>query len=602
MHHGKSIASTLLAPHSELTSLLDTLPDALIFLDKNATILYANASAATMVGAKQHELPGHTLWQSAPPLVTPALYQAVITATHTRKPLQVTYRSPSTRTRLRVHLSPTSQGVALFFSEETEPAQLQDLLGQSEQRYQDLLESTSDRVTILTPDGLILDANQRCLADAQARRETVVGRPFTDFPLWSSVPTVQQQVRSAIAQASRGDTAHCEVRILPQPGRSLDLALTITPHRGANQAVEYLICAAQDITARKQAEADQHVLVEAIPHFVWIMRPDGSSEYSNQRWCDYTNTTTEQLQGNGWIQSLLHPDERQHVLEVWQNSVRTGAPYKIEHRIRDGKTGTYRWFLAQGIPYRDAQGTILRWFGTCTDIDEQKQAEERIRASEQKLRVLAETVPQLVWTTLADGRLDYANQRYLDFIHTDFEHLRDYRWRQFVHPEDAERTLAVRQHSLDTGEPYEIEYRFRDGRTGTYRWLLTRALPLRDESGQITKWFGTGTDIDEQKRTEHALRESQQRTHTLMESNIIGIFVAEGDEIVEANDAFLRMTGYSREDLQQSRLNWVHMTPPEYVVLNQQIHQKLKIHQSVPSHEKEYICKDGSRLPVLVGG
>jgi PAS domain S-box-containing protein len=91
--------------------------------------------------------------------------------------------------------------------------------------------------------------------------------------------------------------------------------------------------------------------------------------------------------------------------------------------------------------------------------------------------------------------------------------------------------------------------------------------------------LGTSTDIDEQKRIEEALRQSQERVHALMDSNIIGIIAADGEEIVEAIDAFLHMSGYSREDVQNQRVNWAHMTPPEYLAVTQQAHQELALHQ-----------------------
>jgi hypothetical protein len=90
-----------------------------------------------------------------------------------------------------------------------------------------------------------------------------------------------------------------------------------------------------------------------------------------------------------------------------------------------------------------------------------------------------------------------------------------------VHPEDLERTLAIRQRSLKTGERYESEYRLRDRRTGAYHWFLVRALPVHDEAGQITRWFGTSTNIDEKKRLEAALSQSQERMRALIASNIL---------------------------------------------------------------------------------
>ncbi|GLV55820.1 hypothetical protein KDH_26640 [Dictyobacter sp. S3.2.2.5] len=348
------------------------------------------------------------------------------------------------------------------------------------------------------------------------------------------------------------------------------------------------------------SEEEIRVLLDTMPQFVWICRPDGSVAYYSQSGCDYTGMTTDQIQGEGWLQ-CLHPDDRQRTRDAWQAALHIGGPYEIEQRIRQGTTGVYHWFLTRGRPLKDAQGMIVQWVGTSTDIDAQKQAELRSKASEENLRVLAEAVPQLVWVTQPDGSVSYANPRYYDYTCATCEQLQHFHWLQFVHPEDAARVLALRQHSLETGGRYEIEYRLRNGITGAYRWFLTRALPVRDAAGQIIKWFGTSTDVDDQKRTEEALRQSQARVHALINSNIIGIFVSEEEQIVDANDTFLRMTGYTPEDLREGRINWMRMTPPDYLARTQQARQELVTQPSITPYEKEYVGKDGSRLPVLVG-
>ncbi|HEX6480538.1 MAG TPA: PAS domain-containing sensor histidine kinase [Ktedonobacteraceae bacterium] len=590
------------ASSETLLHILETLPDALFVVDDADTIVYVNASAQAMSGATPEDVCGESLWRCAPQLVSTSLYQAVQKTRQTREPTAVAYVSPVTNLWLHVSLSPTDEGLALFFHEHLEPAHLQDALSRNEQMYRDLLESFSDGVTILTPDGLVLDINQRPLAGAHLRREEVVGKPFTDLPAWSYDPAVQQHLRAAIARASRGETVRFEARIHPRTDLYLDILMTITSHRDANQQVEYLICAGRDITERKHAEDELRMLVDAIPHFVWIMRPDGAAEYANQRWCDYTGKTPEQIQGEGWLQ-FIHPDDRQRIQEAWQTAVHTGTPYEVEHRIQHGSTGDYRWFLARGIPYQDAQGTILYWVGTCTDIDEQKRAEQQLKESRENWRMLAETVPQLVWTTRAEGLHEYANQRWTDYTGFTLEQIQGDRlaYLQFIHPDDHEGNRALWQHARDTGEMYEHEDRLRNGQTGEYRWFLTRALPVRDDSGQIVKWFGTATDIDEQKRTEEALRQSQEQASVLMNSNIIGINVIEGEQIVDANDTFLRMTGYTREDLRAGRMNVMHITAPEDLARTQQAHQELATQQSMTPYEKEYVCKDGSRLPVVVG-
>ncbi|HET8844924.1 MAG TPA: PAS domain S-box protein [Ktedonobacteraceae bacterium] len=600
MSDKKPTASTSFAPHLDPSCLLDTLSDALVFLDEAGTIQYANTQALSMIGMDKQELLGNTLWQCAPLLVTTPFYQAVTKALQTRQPFRIKYHSPVTLAWFWVQLSPTDKGLALFFHQVGDAEQFEETFSCNEPLYRDLLESFPDGVAILTPDGLVLDMNQHSLDDAQIQREEVIGKPLTDFPSWSYDPALQQQLRAAIERASRGDTARFRARIRSRPGVYLDMVMTITPHCDPPQQVECLICAGRDITRLKKAKTDLHTFLDAIPHFVWMMRSDGSAEYGNQQLNDYTNLPSEQTRGNGWL-LFLHPDDRPSVLEAWQTSVRTGAPYEVVHRIRNGRTGEYRWFLARGRPFRDSHGTILRWIGTCTDIDEQKQVEQQLKESRERWQALAETIPQMVWTSAPDGSATYGNQRFYEYFNTLPEHLLGYGWRQFLHPDDYERTLAVRQQSLKTGSSYEIEYRLRNGRTGYYRWFLSRAMPVRDETGQIVTWFGTSTDIDEQKRVEEALRQSQARINALMNSSLIGIFVSEKGQVIEANETYLRMTGYTQEDLQAGEINWMRLTSPEELTRTLQAIEELAAPPHVSRSEEEYIRKDGRRLPVVVG-
>jgi PAS domain S-box-containing protein len=238
------------------------------------------------------------------------------------------------------------------------------------------------------------------------------------------------------------------------------------------------------------------------------------------------------------------------------------------------------------------------------DDDDQKQAEERIKTSEENWRVLAEMVPQLVWTTRADGRVDYANQRFCDYTHATPEQLQGYGWSQFLHPNDAECALAVRMHAFRTGVPYEVEYRLREGQTGRYRWFFVRAMPVRDETDQIVRWFGTCTDIEEQKHTEEALRQSQEHMRALIDSNIIGIVSVEvdGEVILEANEAFLHMTGYSREEVRSRTLSRVKITPSDQALLFERIIQEVTTSGQHTPVEAEVVCKDGGRLPIVCGG
>nr|WP_307811219.1 PAS domain-containing sensor histidine kinase [Ktedonospora formicarum] len=239
-------------------------------------------------------------------------------------------------------------------------------------------------------------------------------------------------------------------------------------------------------------------------------------------------------------------------------------------------------------------------------VDAQKQAEQQLKESQESLRVLAETVPQMVWVTRSDGKHEYTNQRCRDYTGLTLEHTQSDSWAhlQFVHPDDRTGNQVSWQHALDTGTMYEHEERLRNGQNGGYRWFLTRAMPMRDEGGHIVKWFGTSTDIEDQKRTEDALRQSQERIHALIDSNIIGITSVEmeGEVIAVANEAFLSMTGYTREEVQSRKLSRMNIVPPEQVPLFERANQELFERGQHTPFETELVCQDGSWLPVLVGG
>lgn len=466
-----------------------------------------------------------------------------------------------------------------------------------------ILEALPTTLFLLDDSGTILSANARTQELTGAPPEEIIGKPLAQILWWSGSPAAREQLHAALAQAHQGGTVNFQTTAHPWNGGDLDLEATITRYVDADDHRMYLIFAGINITARKQTDETISALIDTIPQFVWVMDPDGSARYSNRQWCDYTGKTPEQIQGGGWLQ-FIHPDDRSRVQKAWQASVYTGTPYEVEHRIQEGSTGDYRWFLARSLPQRDAQGTIVRWIGTCTDINEQKLAEERAKASEQNWRVLTETVPQLVWTMRADGLSDYFNQRFRDYTHATWEQLKGYGWSQFLHPDDAERTLIERERAFRTGSPYEIEYRFREGQTGLYRWFLVRAMPIHNDAGQVVRWFGTCTDIDEQKRTEEALRQSQERIHALINSNLIGIVSNEGEEevLVEANETFLQMSGYSREDLDSRTLTRARIMAPEDAQLFECALQEIAAKGQHTPFETELLCKDGSRLPIFVGG
>jgi PAS domain S-box-containing protein len=175
-----------------------------------------------------------------------------------------------------------------------------------------------------------------------------------------------------------------------------------------------------------------------------------------------------------------------------------------------GKTGLARWVEATARPIMAPDGGVAEVMLIHEDVTERLLAERQLRASEAQFRTIADALPQMVWSTLPDGYHDYYNLQWYVFTGMQPGTTDGAAWNGMFHPDDQERAWETWRHSLQTGQSYEIEYRLRH-RSGEYRWVLGRALPVRDEHGYIVRWMGTCTDIHEQKRMRDELLASNRR-------------------------------------------------------------------------------------------
>jgi len=264
----------------------------------------------------------------------------------------------------------------------------------------------------------------------------------------------------------------------------------------------------RELAETKAAAAQVRKILDTIPTFASCNHPDGSNEFLNQRWHDYTGLSPEEARGRGW-RVAVHPEDLQKVLDTFRALRVSGESREIEHRLRR-HDGAYRWFLFRIEPLRDELGNIVRWYATNTDIENLKRTEEKLRQDEREIRRITDAIPLTIVIQQPDGTPIYANQAVLDYSGFTMEDVvaSDFRARLF-HPEDLERLREERQAALSRGVPFEIEQRARR-KDGQYRWFLVRYNPFRDEQGRLVRWYATGTDIDDRKRTEDRVRNENE--------------------------------------------------------------------------------------------
>ena len=254
----------------------------------------------------------------------------------------------------------------------------------------------------------------------------------------------------------------------------------------------------------KNSERKLRQVIDTIPTLAWCNLPDGSNEFLNKRWHEYTGLSAEKSRGWGW-QSAIHPDDRGPLTEKWRALVLIGEPGEMEARLRR-HDGVFRWFLMRVEPLRDETGKIVRWYGTCTDIETLKQTEVKLREEERELRRITDVIPQAIVVQDPSGAPIYANQATLDYTGLAAEDVIAPHFRERIfHPDDLERLREQRKAALARGIPFEIEQRARR-KDGQYRWFLIRYNPFRNDQGQVTRWYATGTDIDDRVRAEEKTR------------------------------------------------------------------------------------------------
>ena len=258
--------------------------------------------------------------------------------------------------------------------------------------------------------------------------------------------------------------------------------------------------------ALRDSEQGFRLIVDGIAGLVAIMRATGEVEVVNRQVLDYFGRTADELKG--WAMSdTVHPEDLPRVISAWTHSVGAASVYDIDHRLRRAD-GAYHWFHARGLPLRDTEGRVLRWYVLLTDIHDRKRAEEALQSSERELALIINTIPGLAWSAGPDGAAEFFNQNYLAYVGRSLEELQGSGWAVAVHPDDVSTMVGAWQSIMASGKPGETEGRLRRF-DGEYRWFLFRMNPMLDESGRILKWYGTNTDIDDRKRAEEQLRRSE---------------------------------------------------------------------------------------------
>lgn len=391
---------TLCHPKEQFRSALDSIPNTVVIYDSQRRFQFINSEGIRRSGKSWEELRGYQDEEVFPPEITetylPTLKKAIATRSIQKLEVTRTVSEFGSYTTI-VNYVPVLNTLG----------EVEQVLGitydiTDRKRFEEFLEAKNRQITNIfksITDGFVSIDHRWHYTYINAKAEELLGKSAEELighNLWDVFPELMESSTYTYAHQALSQQIPIEYEeFYPLFGRWF--AVRLYPS-SQGLSVYFL-----DITERKQTEAALREseerfrnLAESMPQIVWSANPDGGVDYYNQRWAEFSDITQTDGEGWGW-QPVLHPEDQQRTVEAWQQSVETGQIYECEHRLKR-VDGEFRWYLSRGVPVQDQQGNIIKWYGTATDIHEQKLAaaeREKLLAREQIARAEAETANRI---------------------------------------------------------------------------------------------------------------------------------------------------------------------------------------------------------------
>ena len=540
----------------QLQQVYDATPDSILIIDRNWTFTFANQNAVDLLDVGS--VLGKNLWELFPGNREEPFFSNYQRTMQKRLPtsFEAFYPDPLNRW-FRVSAHPHAESsIILFFSDITVRKQAEIDRDRTAAELGQVLEVTSDAILSLDRNYDITLLNRRARELVSPAGEVLGKNLWAEFP--DAVhPGSLFQENYRRAMLDRVPT-HFDA-FYPAP---LNLWLRIEARPSSDGIIVFF----RDITADRLAndalrtsENRYRVLTELNPQLIFTADPDGHITFANASLVNFIGRSEdgEPAGQTNWIASI-YPEDREDVARGWTHSLRTGTKYAGQARVRRAADRQYRWLDMTALPIHDASGQIQSWLGVATDIHEQRVAVEELAASEERYRILTDLNPQFIWMGAPDGRVIYANQRFLEYIGPQHTPDGSEKWLNAFDPADRERVLRVWSRSVQTGVDYDVEARLIRNEDGTSRWFRLRASPVRDEAGGILHWLGVSIDIHDTRTFAETLHQKQLETErqraeleSIYENTPVGLalFDPVNFRYLRINDEQAKMMGLPKDQI-----------------------------------------------------
>jgi PAS domain S-box-containing protein len=539
-----------------LYETLENISDGFFSINSDWQITFLNSQAARQVGRKIGEQLGKVIWEVQPGLVGSPLEAVFRRVMEERKVEQVQFNNLSLRRWFNLRVYPSLDGISVYSFDITEHKQAEQALEESLLREKE----SAERFKAVLEKNLDVAYRRNLQADRYDYMSPVIAQILgfsveemssmdIDEILRRIHPEDLPAVRAGLERAEEIGHSKMEYRFLCKDGSYRWLADYVSITKDEDGCPLYRTGSLRDITdskaiaqALQESEARFRDLANNISQLAWMADESGWIFWYNQRWFDYTGTELEEMQGWGW-QKVHHPEHVQRVVEKVSRHFANGEVWEDTFPLR-GVDGQYRWFLSRAIPIKDENGQVIRWFGTNTDINNQRQTEqallesqERLRAHSRELEAVLDAVPAYMWIThdpkskeMTGNRKVYELMQMPVGSNLSMSGPQAEKMRRCKEIHDG-KELAVEelpvQRVAASGVPlrdYEIEMVFEDGQVV---YLLGDVSPLFDHNGKPSGAVSAFIDITPRKQAQQKLKESENRFRVALASAPVTVFTTD---------------------------------------------------------------------------
>jgi PAS domain S-box-containing protein len=503
--------------NERISTILESISDAFIVLDKDWRFTHVNPQAEQVyapLNKNRASLLGKSIWDEFPHIVGTDIENNFrrAMAEQTKVEFEAFYQPLNCWFQVRAY--PAGDWLSVYFNDVTERRRA----AAATQLLAAIVDSSDDAIISKNLDGVITSWNKGAERIFGYTAEEAVGRHITLI-----IPEERREEETEfLGRLKRGERVeHFRTVRRRKDGEFLDISLTISPVRDGSGRIIGASKVARDITAQrrsefalKESEERFRAIVQATPECVKIVSQDGALLAMNSSGCEMVEASCEADILGQSVYGLIAPEHRQKFIDFNEN-VCAGNPGQTEFEII-GLKGMRRWMETHAVPMRDpASGKIVQ-LAVTRDVTARKRAEEQLRRSEEELRALANSIPQLAWMANPDGHVFWFNRGWYEYTGSTPEQMEASGSNAMHDPAFLPLVVERWTESLRNGTPFEMEFPLRAA-DGVYRWFLTRVSPFRDDKGKVVRWFGTSTNIDEQRQLLRSLSEARDHLEKRVE-------------------------------------------------------------------------------------